>query len=73
MMTIVVQNCITKEYLDEAGKWTLDDGQARVFRSTIDAYEHCKRHDVPDSQILLQFGRRDLDVSVPVSSNCRDR
>lgn len=72
MMTIIVQNCITKEYLDDSGEWINDASKAKVFRGTIDAYEHCKAHDIPNSQIVLQFGRRDLDLTVPVSANCRD-
>ena len=71
MMTIIVQNCVSGEYLKPNEKWTQEAGEAKVFAGTFEAYEYCKKHDIPDSQILLKFGRDDLDITMPVSANCR--
>lgn len=70
-MTIVVQNCLTKEYLSESEGWTPEFQDAKRFGSSVDAYFHCKQHSIPDSQVILAFGRPDFDVKLPVSASCK--
>jgi len=69
-MTIVVQNCVTKEYLSNSGRWTSEGSHARVFASTIDAFYYCHNRRVADSVIMLKFDRREFDVSIPVKTTC---
>ena len=70
-MTIVVQNCVTKEYLSESGRWTSDASSARVFASTIDAFYYCHNRGVANSVIMLKFDRKEFDVSIPVRTGHR--
>jgi len=70
-MRIVVQNCVTNEYLTDIGTWSPAVKEAKVFRNSVDAYFHCTRHQVEHSQILLKFGRPELDVKLPVSESCK--
>jgi len=67
-MTIVVQNCVTKEYLSKSGRWTSDVSRARVFASTIDAFYYCHNRGVANSVIMLKFDRKEFDVSIPVDT-----
>jgi len=67
-MTIVVQNCVTKEYLSKSGRWTIDPSRARIFASTIDAFYYCHNRGVANSVIMLKFERKEFDVSIPVKT-----
>ena len=67
-MTIVVQNCVTKEYLSKSGRWTTDASCARIFASTIDAFYYCHNRGVENSVIMLKFDRKEFDVSIPVKA-----
>jgi hypothetical protein len=67
-MTIVVQNCVTKEYLSKSGRWTTDASRARIFASTIDAFYYCHNRGVANSVIMLKFDRKEFDVSIPVKT-----
>ena len=65
-MTIVVQNCVTQEYLSKNGRWSSDASCARVFPSTIDAFYYCHNRGIANSVIMLKFDRKEFDVSIPV-------
>jgi hypothetical protein len=67
-MTIVVQNCVTKEYLSKSGRWTTDASRARIFASTIDAFYYCHNRGVANSVIMLKFDREEFNVSIPVKT-----
>ena len=67
-MTIVVQNCVTKEYLSNSGRWTTDASGARIFASTIDAFYYCHNRRIANSVIMLKFDRKEFDVSIPVKT-----
>ncbi len=67
-MTIVVQNCVTKEYISKSGRWTSDASRARIFASTIDAFYYCHNRGVANSVIMLKFDRKEFDVSIPVAT-----
>jgi hypothetical protein len=67
-MTIVVQNCVTKEYLSNSGRWIADASRARIFASTIDAFYFCHNRGIANSVIMLKFDRKEFDVSIPVKT-----
>ena len=67
-MTIVVQNCVTKEFISKSGRWTSEASRARIFASTIDAFYYCHNRGVANSVIMLKFDRKEFDVSIPVAT-----
>jgi hypothetical protein len=71
-MEIYLQNCRTRHYLKADGTWTPNLGDASRFDSAADATVYCAKHHVNEAQIFLHFGRKDLDMVIPVSQECRD-
>ena len=67
---ILIQNCQTREYLCQDGTWTKDLSRALHFASSLQATNHCEKIGINHAQVLLKFGRKELDVTLPVSQNC---
>ena len=72
-MKIVAQNCLTKKYLTEQGRWTRAPAKAKVFASSWKAYEYCLLHRIPHAQIVLKFDSAEFDLRLPVSDTCKDQ
>ena len=72
-MKIVAQNCLTKEYLTDKGTWDPAPAKAKVFDSSLKAYEHCRLHKIPDAQVVLKFNGGQFDVKLPVSDSCKEQ
>ena len=71
-MKVVIQDCVTKEFLNPENKWCSDPEEARVFGSSVEAIKFCLEHHLTEVQLFLQFADGDprLDLVVPVRE-CR--
>lgn len=72
-MKIVAQNCLTKEYLTEQGTWDAAPAKAKIFDSSLKAYEHCRRNNIPHAEVVLKFNGPQFDVTLPVSETCKEQ
>lgn len=48
------------------GDWTEDVDDATNFSSAAEAAEACSAHQLKNAELILWFGRKELDVSVPI-------
>lgn len=71
-MRILIQNCKSGAFLASDGQWSTDPELARDFESSRQAVSFCVRQACEDVQIVLKFTRDDLDVTLPVSTSCKD-
>jgi len=70
LVRVYVQNCKTQQYLTTDGRWTEKLSEALPFANTIDATLHCTKARVDHAQVVMKFGRPELDVTLPVSDDC---
>ena len=66
---IFIQNCKTQEYLSADG-WTRDLTRAIRFPSSLDATKHCDTGHIKHAQVLLRFGRKELDLTLSFAGDC---
>ena len=53
------------------GGWTRDLRCALSFASSLEATKHCDKAGIDHAEVLLKFGRKELDVTLPVSNDCK--
>ena len=70
-MLVLLQNCVTHEFLGPLNQWTEGKANARNFRSSAAAVEYCVHHEMPDCPLVMKFNGSRYDVVIPVSSECR--
>lgn len=62
-MKILVEEKKTGRFLTELGSWTIDARQAKDFKRTTSAIEHCLQENLQEVCVLMMFGMdRGLDV-----------
>ena len=66
-MRILVQNCLTHQFLAGDDQWTEDHWKAQTFNNTNDALDACLRRRNAELQIVLKFDLPTLDVSLPLN------
>ena len=71
-MEILVQNCNTHLYLGPDGHWTDQKSQAMRFPSSADATLYCTKARIDHPQVLLSFGHKTLDLTLPLK-DCKER
>ena len=77
-MRIVIQNCVSGEYLKSVGahtEWTGDMKKALRFRSSQAAMVCCVDNRIPHAQIVLKFDYDhdgEYDITLPVSRECKE-
>jgi hypothetical protein len=67
---IFIQNCKTQEYLSAEG-WTRDLTRAIRFPSSLDATKYCGTGHINHAQVLLTFGRQELDLTLSFGGDCK--
>lgn len=51
------------------GDWTENPDEATNFASAADAAQACSTYQLRNAELILWFGRKELDVSLPI---CQD-
>lgn len=65
---VLLQDCRSKWFLTEDGRWTSDAGQARDFVNTVNAVSYTLAHRLAGTQVVIRFCLPTLnDVVVPLS------
>lgn len=70
-MKICIQNCVTKDYLNDRLAWEKSEAKARHFASSVEAIDYLTRHGLADCDVVLKFDTGEYNVALPVSENCR--
>jgi len=64
---ILVQHCITSEYLGKRGSWYSAEDDARLFPHAIEALDFCAAKKLKDAKIVLRFESAEHCIEIPVS------
>ena len=48
------------------GKWIEDFHDATNFVSTVDAARACSRYNLKNTELVLSFGNRKMDMTIPI-------
>lgn len=66
-LKILVQNCITSEYLGKRGAWYPAEDEARIFPRAMEARDFCAAKKLKDAKIVVRFDSAEHDIEIPVS------
>lgn len=64
-MKRVIRDTKTGKYF-KAGDWTEDFDQATNFDSIPEAVRECSRYTLKNTELVLFFGHKKMDVAVPI-------
>lgn len=70
-MQVLIQNCDTLEFFTPQQSWTGQAEEAMDYKGTLAAAEEIRRRALTRAQILLKFGRPDLDIVLQLGE-CKD-
>jgi hypothetical protein len=72
-MRILIQHCLSHQFLALNNQWVDDHKKALTFESTAAALNQClKRADKHHLKIVLKFQAAYLDVALPINaSECK--
>jgi len=72
-MNLILRNKTTWQYVETDGRWTVEHGRARVFRSGLEAVLFCLENDIHNMEILGEFRDQRLNFAVPVTDSRSSR
>jgi hypothetical protein len=64
-MKVFIQNRKSGDYLSADGRWVPGRESALSFANSTDAFKYCLEQSLGDCDILMYYGRSDLDVRLP--------
>jgi hypothetical protein len=70
-MRVLIQNCDTLKFFAAENGWTSSAEEATDFKGTLAAAHTIRRSALARAQIVLQFGRPDLDIVLQLG-DCKD-
>jgi hypothetical protein len=61
-MKIIIQHAVKQLYLKSSDAWVKDEGDARVFKNSLEAIDFCMAHNVKQVFIVLKFDDPHYDI-----------